>query len=219
MRPVRWILILLVLLAGVFALGGMGLPDRAVVERDIRIERPPATVYALLDGFGRFNEWSPWRDYDPSALYEISGPEHGVGARMRWSGAKGSGVQEIVEVEPPHRIVVALDFGEQGTALSRFLLTPAGGGTRLTWQLESDARGSWLGRWFNLLLDRMVGPDYERGLAALKALAESEPPAPMPAPDTEQEQEPLDASPGADEAEDAEAAPEPARRDDSAQDG
>jgi Polyketide cyclase / dehydrase and lipid transport len=53
------------------------------------------------------------------------------------------------------------------------VLAPEGTGTRATWSLDTDFSGSLLGRYFGLALDRMVGPDYEKGLAQLKALAES----------------------------------------------
>jgi uncharacterized protein YndB with AHSA1/START domain len=175
MRILKWLAMVLAALAAVFVLGGLLLPDRSVVERETVIARPPAMVFAALDGFARFNEWSPWRDYDPSATYTLEGPPRGVGARLRWQGEQGAGSQEIIALDPPHSIAVQLDFGQDGTAQAHFLLRPAGDGTRLVWRFEFDAEGSWSGRWFNLLLDRFVGADYERGLAALKALLEAEP--------------------------------------------
>lgn len=196
MRLLKSLIWLAVLLIAVFAGVGWLLPDRAVVERSVVIERPPTEVHALLDGFGRFNEWSPWRDYDPSARYEYAGPPNGVGAIMRWRGEKGAGSQEIVAVDPPHSVAVRLDFGADGEAMAHYLLRPAGSGTRVVWQLESDAAGSLVGRWVNLLLDRMVGPDYERGLTALKVLAETQP-QPAPALESPAPQEPLEDADGA----------------------
>ena len=182
MRLIKALFYLVLLLALLFFAGGFLLADRTEIERSVVIERPPAEVFGLLDDFARFNEWSPWRDYDASARYEFAGSAEGVGAIMRWRGDKGAGSQEIVAVDPPHSIAVKLDFGAEGTALAHFLLRPAGAGTRVIWRLESDAEGSFVGRWFNLLLDRMVGPDFERGLADLKTLIESTPEAAPAAP-------------------------------------
>ncbi|MBB5014583.1 SRPBCC family protein [Rehaibacterium terrae] len=157
-----------------FAVGWL-LPDRVVVERGIHVARPPAEVHAVLDGFGRFNEWSPWAELDPQARYEFSGPPTGVGATLRWSGndAVGSGRQRIVESVAGERVVTALEFDGQGEATARFLLSPRDGGTDVLWRFEADFGGSIAGRWFGLFLDRLIGADYERGLARLKALLES----------------------------------------------
>ncbi|MCK7592399.1 SRPBCC family protein [Pseudomarimonas salicorniae] len=192
MRLLKGLFFLIVFLVAVFAGVGWFLPDRVEVERDIVIDRPPAEVFALLDGFGRFNEWSPWRDYDATATYEYAGPARGVGAIMRWRGDAGEGSQEIVAMEPPNSITVKLDFGTDGVATSHYLLRPAGAGTRLVWRFEFDAEGHLVSRWFNLLLDRMIGPDYERGLADLKVLAESQPAEVAPPPAEEAPQEPME---------------------------
>lgn len=183
MRLFKGLLFIALVLGAVYALGGWLLPDRAEVKRSVVIERAPGEVYALLDGFARFNEWSPWRDYDATARYEFAGPATGVGAILRWQGEKGQGAQEIVAMDPPHSIAVELDFGSEGKAMSRFHLRPAGTATRLIWRLESDAGGAFGKRWVNLLLERMVGPDFERGLADLKALAEASPPPAAALPD------------------------------------
>lgn len=206
MRLLKGLLWLIVLLGAAFVAGGLLLPDRAEVERSIVIERPPAQVFELLDGFARFNEWSPWRDYDPTAAYELAGPARGVGAMLRWRGERGAGSQEIIALDPPHSIAVRLDFGMQGKPTAAWLLRPAGEGTRLVWRFENDAEGAWSGRWFNLLLDRFVGADYERGLLALKALAEAEPAAAPPPPVDGAPQEPL----SAEEAEGGDPAPDEA---------
>jgi hypothetical protein len=183
----RWLkrLGIVVLLLGLVFVGvGLLLPDRVHVARSIEIERPPGEVHALLDGFGRFNEWSPWKDHDPSAQYRFEGPARGVGASMHWSGDKGEGSQRITAIDPGRRIDVALEFGPDGGGTASYLLEPSAGGTRLTWTFDSDFQGKLMFRWIGLFFDRLIGGDYERGLASLKQLAESEP-APQPAPEPE----------------------------------
>jgi hypothetical protein len=105
----------------------------------------------------------------------FEGPEAGVGNVMSWVSAKpevGSGRQEITLSTPDARVESALDFGDMGTAQASFDLVPEGAGTRVTWGLVSDMGNNPIGRYMGLMLDRWVGADYEKGLAALKAKVE-----------------------------------------------
>jgi hypothetical protein len=123
---------------------------------------------------------------DPNAHYTITGPVAGVGAKESWVGdpkTVGSGSQEIIESKPDESVTMALDFGDMGKARARFLLSPDGKGTRVTWTLDTQAPLALdgqlpfnvIGRYIGLFMDKMVGPDYERGLKQLKTLAEKEP--------------------------------------------
>lgn len=177
MSLIKKILFVLLGLIALVAIVGLVLPAHARVERSVRIGAPPAAVFDLVNGFKRFNEWSPWHKYDPAAIYTYSGPEQGVGARFEWNSRKpevGSGSQEIIASVPGQRVRMRLQFSGQGAAESELRIDPAEGGSRVTWSLDSDAGYNLFGRYAGLLLDRFVGPDYEAGLANLKALAESE---------------------------------------------
>ncbi len=168
------VFIVLVLAAGI----GMLLPRQVHVERATTIDAPPATVFALVNGYRRFNEWSPWAALDPQAKYTISGPPTGVGAKMAWVGDPkkvGSGSQEILESRPGELVRTKLDFTGQGVSEASFRLAPAGPGTRVTWTFDTDMGAGPVGRWFGLFMGRMIGPDYEKGLAGLKKLGESMP--------------------------------------------
>ena len=183
MRLLKALLYLVLALVALFLLVGLFLPKTAQVERSITTSASPATVYSLVDGFKRFNEWSPWARIDPATTYTYSGPETGVGARMEWASAHpdvGKGSQEVIDVRPGQSVTSKLDFGMDNPTTSTINLEPAGTGTRVTWTLDSDFSGSLVGRYFGLALDRMVGPDYEKGLAQLKAVAESTTPASAP---------------------------------------
>jgi uncharacterized protein YndB with AHSA1/START domain len=183
MKILKGLFVFLVGLVLLFVVIGLFLPQQVHVERSITTTASPATVFGLVDGFRRFNEWSPWARIDPATKYTFSGPDTGVGARMEWSSAHpdvGSGSQEVIAVEPDHRVTSRLDFGMDNPTTSTILLEPQGTGTRVTWSLDSDFSGSLIGRYFGLALDRMVGPDYEKGLAQLQAVAESTAPANAP---------------------------------------
>jgi uncharacterized protein YndB with AHSA1/START domain len=163
---------------------GLFLPTSAHVERSITTTASPQTVFELVNGFRRFNEWSPWAQLDHDAKYTFSGPDTGVGARMEWTSDKpdvGSGSQEIIAVEPGRSVTNALDFGQQGRATARLTLTPEAVGTRVVWAFDTSFEGHYFQRYFGLLMDRFIGPDYEKGLARLKQLAEAGTPAEAPA--------------------------------------
>lgn len=176
--------IVLLFLVALFVVTGFLLPKQVHIERSITIERPATMMFELLNSYRHFNEWSPWAKRDPNALFTISGPEAGVGARMSWVGEPqlvGSGWQEIVGSKPYEKIDIKLDFDAQGIADTGFTLVEQGDGTEVTWFFDSDLTegvnllDSFLARYFGLLFDRWVGGDYEMGLANLKDYAESLP--------------------------------------------
>jgi effector-binding domain-containing protein len=177
-----FLLVLFVALVGV----AFVLPPSAHVERSVTIDRPASEVFAVLNSYHRFKDWSPWAAKDPNAQYTISGPASGVGAKQSWVGdpkTVGSGSQEIIASKANESVTTALDFGDMGKANAHFVLAPAGSGTKVTWTLDTiaplalDGKIIWnaMGRYMGLFMDRMVGPDYEAGLAKLKALVESFP--------------------------------------------
>jgi effector-binding domain-containing protein len=168
----------------VFVVTGYLLPKQVHIERSITVERPASMMFEILNGYRHFNEWSPWAKRDPKALFSISGPESGVGARLSWDGDPqlvGSGWQEIVASKPYEQIDIKLDFDAQGVADTGFILLAQGDETTVTWFFDSDLTegvnmlDSFLARYFGLLFDRWVGGDYEQGLVNLKAYAESLP--------------------------------------------
>ena len=183
------ILILVLVLAAVIVGGGLLLPDRAHVERSIVINVPQSQVFTMVNGFERFNEWSPWAKLDPNTHYEFKGPSQGVGAYMSWSSQDagvGSGSQEVIESTPPTLVRVKLLFEGQDGAISFHRLEPMEAGTKVTWGFDAEFGNDLIGRWFGyLMFDSMLGTDYETGLANLKAVLERAASAPATTP-TEQ---------------------------------
>lgn len=177
-RLLLTLLVLVLLLIG----GAFLLPASAHVERSITIERPVSTLFALLNGYRRFNEWSPWALKDPRARYAISGPPSGVGAKQSWQGdpgTVGSGSQEIVASKADESITTALEFGQMGNAVGQYRFAAAGAATTIVWSfdaqmplaLDGNFVGNIVGRYMGLFMDRFVGPDFELGLQRLKMLA------------------------------------------------
>ncbi|AXQ29271.1 hypothetical protein D0B54_11480 [Solimonas sp. K1W22B-7] len=168
----------LILIAVLIGVGFFVLPDTARIERSVLVQASPAQIFPLVNGFTRFNQWQPWAKMDPAMKTERSGPAEGVGARQAWHSEQesvGSGSLEIIESLPNERVRMQLQYtGFDGDNRSSFTLQPEGEGTRVTWLYETSFQGNILGRWFGLMLDGMVGKDYEAGLLNLKLLAERE---------------------------------------------
>lgn len=156
------------------------LPRHVTVARSIEIDAPPAVIYPLVADLRRSNEWSPWLELDPDVEITFTGPAEGVGQTMSWNSDNpnvGSGAQSITMLEPDRKVETALDFGDEGTATAYFDLEPQGSATKVTWGFNMDLGFNPVARYFGLMFDRWIGADYEKGLARLKAVAESGTPA------------------------------------------
>ncbi len=178
MKFLKGLLFILLALVVLLALGGLLLPASAHVERTQTIHAPVDRVFPMINDLHAFNEWSPWANIDPETRYEFSDPASGAGARMSWHSEHpqvGKGSMEIIRSEAPRRIEVALDFGEQGTAVSFYDLVPGDGSTQVTWGFDTEFGYDLIGRYMGLLFDKWIGADYEQGLRNLKAKAEAAP--------------------------------------------
>ena len=190
---IKRILIGIVALLVLFFVVGFLLPRDAYVERSVEIDASPQQVFAMVNDFRQFNRWQPWHQIDPTTRYVFDGPASGAGSRMNWYSDHpdvGDGMQEILLSEPHSKVRAALDFGAGGLAYADYLIDATDGGSVLTWTLEADMGGNPLGRYVGLMMDGMIGPAYEQGLAKLKEILESEPePEPLEAPAEPQDAE------------------------------
>ena len=177
MSTTALILILLVLvLAALLAYAAMR-PADFRIARSTTIAAPPDKIFPLIDDFARWAAWSPYEKLDPNMKRSRSGPETGTGSAYSWEGNKkvGQGRMEIIETAPPARLAIQLDFIKPFEARNRadFTLEPAGGGTKVTWTMtgKSPFMMRLMGLFMNM--DRMIGKDFDTGLASLKTLAEA----------------------------------------------
>lgn len=167
----------LVLVGLVVVLVGVGLllPRQVEVERSIVIAAEADEIFPYINSLEKFNEWSPWGDYDPDTVYTFSGPDTGTGARVDWTSDHanvGDGSQEIIASVENKSVKTELDFGMDGVATAVFLLNRVETGTEVTWGFTTEMGMNPIGRYFGLMMDKWVGGDYEKGLAALKVLVE-----------------------------------------------
>lgn len=174
----------IVIALALFVFGALLLPRQVHIERSIDINRPVATVFAVVNSFESFPDWSPLAARDPSAVFELSGPPEGVGARLDWNGDArlvGTGWQEITGSTRGSRVDMHLELEQLGAAESYFQIDKLAGGARLTWGFDADLVegqgmfGGLLARYFGLLFDRWIGGDYEEGLEHLRQYVETLP--------------------------------------------
>jgi Polyketide cyclase / dehydrase and lipid transport len=145
------------------------------VIRTTTIAADPARVHALVNDFHEWVAWSPWEGLDPAMTRTYSGPHSGTGAHYAWNGNRkaGAGAMEIT-ASAPERIDIELAFMRpmDNTQHVAFVLVPRDAGTDVTWRMTGELKGfmGLVGR--VLSMDRLVGKDFEKGLAQLKAAAE-----------------------------------------------
>lgn len=178
MKILKTLVLGLVGLIVALAVIGLALPRQVHVERSTVIAAKPATVFTYLNGFKNFNAWSPWAALDPNTKYSFEGPLMGVGAKHSWFSDDpnvGNGSQEITAVESNKAITIQLMLPDMEPAIVTQTLTPEGEGTKVVWAMDADMGASPLNRWFGLLMEKFIGPDYEKGLASMKPLIEALP--------------------------------------------
>ncbi|MDF3060325.1 MAG: polyketide cyclase [Microvirga sp.] len=168
-------LILLVAIVVVLVLAARK-PAGFRIERATSIKAPPDKIFALINDFRNWRAWSPWERMDPNLRRSYSGAERGEGAVYEWEGNSkvGKGRMEIVEAPPPSRVAIKLDFLKPFEAhnTAEFTLVPRGDATEVTWAMHGP--NLFIGKVMGVFMsmDRMIGKDFEAGLANLKAAAE-----------------------------------------------
>lgn len=167
---------LLVLIAGVLIVAATR-PDTFRVQRSASIKAPPEKIFVFINEFDRWGAWSPYEKKDPAMKRTRGGPAAGTGAVYAWEGDKNVGVgrMEIADSTPPSKVTIKLDFTKPFEAhnIVEFTMVPRGDATQVTWTMHGPQ--PYLGKLIGIFLnmDKMVGADFEAGLANLKAAAES----------------------------------------------
>lgn len=150
--------------------------DTYVVERSANIEAPPGSIYEQIVDFHNWRNWSPWEDVDPALRRTYSGEEAGTGAVYAWSGNRkaGQGAMEITEATEPSWVRIDLVFEKPWKARNdtSFSIAPEGSGSRVVWSMSG--RKTFMTRVMGVVksMDALIGPDFEKGLARLRATTE-----------------------------------------------
>lgn len=171
------LLALLVVLAGLAGFVATR-PAQFRIERGTAIHAPATVVYALVDDFHNWPRWSPWEKRDPAMTRAYSGAPRGEGAGYSWKGNKdaGEGAMTITSTKAPEAVVIKLDFiaPMKATNTVRFSFKEHAGNTLVQWTMEGEQ--NFVGKAFSLFfdMDKLVGGDFEQGLASMKTAAEAE---------------------------------------------
>ncbi len=151
-------------------------PNTFSVQRATTVKAPPERIFPLINDFHQWGSWSPYENKDPAMKRSYSGAADGKGAVYGWEGNKnvGSGRMEILDTSEPSKIVIKLDFFTpfEGHNTAEFTMLPQGDATNLTWLMHGPA--SLMSKVMQVFinLDKMIGKDFEIGLANLKRLTE-----------------------------------------------
>jgi len=169
------LIVIVVLVAGVLIFASTR-PDTFSVQRSTTIKAAPEKVFAVVNDFHRWTDWSPWEKLDPAMQRTLGGSPAGKGATYAWEGNRkaGQGRMEIIESVPSNKVGIQLDFIKpfEGHNIAEFTLTPQAGGTRVDWVMRGPT--PFVSKLMQVFvsLDTMIGKDFEEGLSNLKALSE-----------------------------------------------
>lgn len=173
------ILLLVVVAVAVFVVLVLKQPDEFRVTRSLAMKATPATVFAQVNNLRNWQAWSPWAKLDPTAKTEFSGPVEGKDAAMSWDGNNkvGKGTMTIVDSQSDKLVKFKLDFLKpmQATNYAEFSFTPQGDQTLVSWTMYGTS--NFIGKAMSVLFncEKMVGSQFDQGLADLKTIVEAKP--------------------------------------------
>lgn len=175
------VLIALLVVVALFAGFVATRPGTYHVERSATLAASPEVIRPMIADFHRWPDWSPWEKLDPAMKKDFGGPESGPGATYHWVGNDkvGEGRMTITDATTPTDVAIKLEFIKPfaSTCDTRFALAPDAAGTKVTWSMDGKANFMTKAMGVFSPMDKMVGPDFEHGLAAMKSMAESAAPA------------------------------------------
>jgi hypothetical protein len=172
------IAVVIALAIAVVLILAMTKPDTFRVQRVATIKAPAESIFSQINDFHRWGGWSPWENRDPAMKRTFSGAESGKGAVYAWDGNKnvGSGRMEILDASSPSKITIKLDFFKpfegHNTAEFTFVRERDASATNVIWVMQGPS--SFMSKMMQVFmdLDKMIGRDFEAGLANLKTLTE-----------------------------------------------
>ncbi len=151
-------------------------PNTFRVERNLTIKAPAAKIFPYVNDFRRGPEWSPWEEGDPTMKRTYIGAKVGKGAVYEWAGNKevGKGRLETVESIENKYVKIAMHFIEpmEGDSSTEYILTPTGEGTNVKWVMSGPMNYVSKVMCIFFDMDKMIGNQFDKGLAKLRTLAE-----------------------------------------------
>ena len=151
------------------------IPKDYSVERTINIDAQPSEIYPYVVDLKEWKKWGVWFKRDPDMKLDYSGPDRAIGMRSEWlSETEGNGEMEITQLEHNRRVMYRLYFPDFDMGSSGVVeIEPTENGSLVTWRDEGSVDNNPINKYFALMMDSMIGPDFEMGLENLKILAEN----------------------------------------------
>ena len=175
MRIIKGILYVLAGLLALILIIGLFLPSSFHVERSIVINMPVDSVFKQVNDFNNYAQWNPWLPLDPEAKTQVSDPSFGIGSQWCWEGQTiGKGRLTRLEVDNNKfiRSKLVFDDNDNNPSYNYWKFEPLDGNTKVVWGMEGDLDYP-VGRFIGLLMDGMIGADFEKGLLSLKQRCEA----------------------------------------------
>ena len=170
------VLIALAVIVIVFVVVVAMRPSEYRVARTVTISAPAPVAFARVNDFHKWDAWNPWAKMDPAMKQAYEGAPTGVGAVYTWTGNKqvGEGRMTLTESRPPELIRISLEFLKPfaATSTAEFTFSPEGQRTAVTWSMVGNL--NFVAKVIHLFvgMDRMIGANFEKGLADMKSVAE-----------------------------------------------
>lgn len=155
---------------------GFLLPSHYTIERVLVVEAAPAQIHELVGDLEQWPRWTPWLRDDPSLVVTQGDLSTGKDAQLAWENKTGGGDLIFTRSQADWGVAFDLTLGKRkrlSACSIRYRVIQQG--TEITWQLQGDAGMDILSRYFNLMLDPLMGPMLEDGLDQIKVLAEDSP--------------------------------------------
>ncbi len=147
------------------------------IARSTVISAPPAVVFGLVNDFHNWAQWSPWEKLDPGMKKTFEGPPAGAGSIYSWVGNKkiGEGRMTLTESRADEMVRITLQFMRpfKATNTTEFSFVPQGDQTAVTWTMTGNNNFMAKAVCLAMNMDKTVGGEFEKGLAQIKAIAES----------------------------------------------
>ena len=177
----RKILVVLVAVVVLFVIVVAARPSQFLVTRTANINAPDSAVFAQINDLHRWPSWSPWAKLDPNMKQSYDGAPAGTGASSSWAGNSkaGEGRMTIIESKPNEVVRMQLEFLKpfKATDTAEFILKPENNHTLVVWNMRGTNNFMFKAVGMFMNMDKMIGGDFERGLAQLKSIVETPPKA------------------------------------------
>ena len=174
-------LIKILVALAVIVLGFVGVvamrPSEYRVARTATIAAPAPAVFAQVNDFHKWDAWNPWAKLDPAMKQAYAGAPAGIGAIYTWAGNSevGEGRMTLTESRPSDLVRIRLEFLKPfaTTSTAEFSFKPEGDHTAVTWSMTGKV--NFMAKVVHLFMDmdRMIGGNFEKGLAQLKSVVEA----------------------------------------------